>query len=87
MFLPTLLLEMFVLHARLRNKCRSHFHNNPLCDLCDVAEDASHYPFQCRNFSVERQDFNNTGRRFQPLNANVIFFMTIQFGIVKCGLF
>ena len=61
---------MSVLHARLRNKCRSHIHSNPLYDLCDVAEGASHYLFQCRNFSVERQDLNDTGGCLKPLNIN-----------------
>ena len=44
---------MSVLHARLRNKCsglngdlfRNHIRNYPLCDLCDVVEDAYHYFF------------------------------------------
>ena len=71
---------MSVLHARLRNKCsslnsdlfRHHIRNNPLCDLCDVVEDAYHYIFQCRKYTVERQVFNDTVRGFHPLNINVI---------------
>ena len=71
---------MSVLHARLRNKCsglnsdlfRNHIRNNPLCDLCDVVEDAYHYFFQCRKYTVERQVFNDTVRGFHPLNINVI---------------
>ena len=54
---------MSVLHVRLRNKCsglnsdlfRNHIHNNTLCDLCDAVEDAYHYFFQCRKYTVERQ--------------------------------
>ena len=73
---------MSVLHARLRNKCsglnsdlfRNHIRNNPLCELCDVAEDAHHYFFQCRKYSVERQVFNDTVRGFQSLNINVILY-------------
>ena len=45
-----------------------------LCDLNDVVEDASHYLFQCRKVSVERQDFNDTVRGFQPLNINMILY-------------
>ena len=71
---------MSVIHARLRNNCsghnsnlfRNHIRNNPLCDLCDVAEDVSHYFFQCRKYSVERQVFNDTNIGFHPLYINVI---------------
>ena len=71
---------MSVLHARLRNKWsglnsdlfRNHIHNNPLCDWCDVVEDAYHYFFQCRKYTVERQVFNDTVRGFHPLHINVI---------------
>ena len=59
---------MSVLHARLRNNCsalnsdlfRNRIRNNPLYDLCDVAEDAYHYFFRCRKYSVERKVFNDT---------------------------
>ena len=72
---------MSVLHARLRNNCsslnsdlfRNHISNNPLCDLCNVAEDAYHY-FQCRKYSVERQVFNDTVMGFRPLNIHVILY-------------
>ena len=71
---------MSVLHARLRNKCsglnrdlfRNHIGNTPLCDLCDVVENAYHYFFQCRKYIVERQVFNDTFRGFHPLNINAI---------------
>ena len=71
---------MFVLHVRLRNKYsglngdlfRNHIRNNPFCDLCGVVEDAYHYFFQCRKYTVERQVFNDKVRGFQPLNINVI---------------
>ena len=64
---------MSVLHARLRNKCsglngdlfRNHIRYNPFCELCDVVEDAYHYFFQCRKYTVERQVFNDTVRGFQ----------------------
>ena len=45
-----------------------------LCDLCDVAEDAYHYFFQCRKYSVERQVFNDTVVDFHLLNINVILY-------------
>ena len=70
---------MSVLHARLRNNCsglnsdlfRNHIRNSPICDLCDVAEDAYHYYFfQCRKHFVERQVFNDTIIGFHPLNIN-----------------
>ena len=56
---------MSVLHARLQNKFsglngdlfRNQIRNNPLCDLCDVVEDAYHYFFQRRTYTVERQGF------------------------------
>ena len=71
---------MCALHARLRNKCsglnrdlfRNHISNNPLFDLCDVVEDAYHYFFQCRKYSVKRQVFNDTVRGLHHLNINVI---------------
>ena len=75
---------MSVLHARLRNNCSginndlfsNHISNNRLCDLCNVAEDAYHYFFQCRKYSVERQVFNDTVIGFIPLNINVILYGT-----------
>ena len=68
---------MSVLNAKLRNKCsglngdlfRNHIRNNP---LCDVVEDAYHYFFQCRKYTVERQVFNDTVRGFHPLNIILI---------------
>ena len=75
---------MSVLHARLRNNCSGlnsdHFRNhistcnNPLCDLCNAAEDAYHYFFQCRKYSVEKQVFNGTVIGFHPLNINMILY-------------
>ena len=73
---------MSVLHARLRNNCsglnsdlfRNHISNNPLCDLCNVAEDAYHFFFQCGEYSVERQVFNDTDIGFHPLNINVVLY-------------
>ena len=70
---------MSVLHTRQRNKgislnsdlFRNHIRNNPLCDLCDVVEDAYHYFFQCRKYSVESQVFKYTVRGFHHLNINV----------------
>ena len=70
-------------HARLRNYCsaldsylfRNHIRNDPLCDLCDVVEDAYHYFFQCRKYSVERQVFNDTVIGFHPLNINTILLL------------
>ena len=73
---------MSVIHAHLRNKCsglnsdlfRNHSRNNPLCDLYDMVEDAYHYFFQCRKYSVERQVFHDTIRGFWPLNINMIIY-------------
>ena len=52
---------MSVLHTRLRNKCsslnsdlfRNHIRNNPLCDLCDVEEDAYRYNFNAVNILLK----------------------------------
>ena len=52
---------MYALNARVRNKCIdlnsdpfiNHIRNNPLCYLRNVIEDAHHYVFQCRKYSVE----------------------------------
>ena len=68
-----------VLHARLRNNCsnlnndlfRNHLRDNPLCDLCGMIEDAIHYFFHCRKFTMERQVFNDTVRVFQPLSIDM----------------
>ena len=69
-----------ILHARLRNNCsnlnndlfRNHLHVNPLCDLCGMIEDAIHYFFHCRKFTMEWQVFNDTVRVFQPLSIDMI---------------
>ena len=74
-----------ILHARLRNNCsnlnndlfRNHLRDNPLCDLCGMIEDAIHYFFHCRKFTMERQVFNDTVRVFQPLSI----------GMILCGNF
>ena len=71
-----------VLHARLRNRCSNlnndlyinHIRDNPLCDLCGVVEDAIHYFFHCRRYTIERQVFNDTVRMLQPLSINLILF-------------
>ena len=71
-----------VLYARLRNRCsylyndlfRNYICDNPLCDFCSVEEDAIHYFFHCRKFTIKRQVFNDTGRVFQPLSINLIIF-------------
>ena len=52
------------------------------CDLCDMVEDASHYFFQCRKYTVERQVFTDTVSGFKPLNINVILYGN-KIGIVK----
>ena len=69
-----------ILHARLRNNCsnlnndlfRNHLRDNPLCDLCGMIEDAIHFFFHCRKFTMERQVFNDTVRVFQPLSIDMI---------------
>ena len=62
----------FVIHARLRNKCssvnndlfRNHISDNPLCDLCGVIEDVTHYFFHCIKYFDEIQVFNDTARKY-----------------------
>ena len=49
-------------------------HDNPLCDLCGMIEDAIHYFFHCRKFTLERQVFNDTVRVFQPLSIDMILY-------------
>ena len=69
-----------ILYTRLRNNCsnlnddlfRNHIHDNPLCDLCGKVEDAIHYFFNCRKFTIVRQGFNDTVRVFQPLSIDMI---------------
>ena len=71
-----------VTHARLRNNCsslindlfRNHVCDSPLCDLCGVIEDATHYFFHCINYFDEIQVYNDTDRVFQPLT---IIFLTL----------
>ena len=71
-----------VIHARLRNKYssvnndlfRNHIRDNPLCDLCGVIEDGTHYFFHCIKYFDEKQVFNDTVRVFQPLTINLILF-------------
>ena len=71
-----------VLHARLRNRCSNlnndlyinHIRDNPLCDLCGVVEDAIHYFFHCRRYTIERQVFNDTVVMLQPQSINLILF-------------
>ena len=66
-----------ILHARLRNNC-SNLNNdlfrNHLRNLCGMVEDAIHYFFHCRKFTIERQILNNTVRVFQPLSIDMILF-------------
>ena len=74
---------MFVLRAKLRNNCsginsdlfRNHISNNSVCDLCNVSEDAYHFFFQCRKYSVERHFFNDTVIGVHSLNINVILYL------------
>ena len=69
-----------ILHARLRNNCsnlnndlfRNHLRDNPLCDLCGMIEDAIHYFFHCRKFTIEWQVLNDTVRVFHPLSIDMI---------------
>ena len=64
----------------VRNNCsnlnndifRNHLRDNPLCDLCGMIEDAIHYFFHCRKFTLERQVFNDTVRVFQTLSIDMI---------------
>ena len=68
---------MSILHVRLRNiynglnsdLLRNQIHNNPLCGLCDVVEDAYHYFLQYRKYSVERQVFNDTVSGLNTINV------------------
>ena len=52
----------------------NHIRDNPLCDLCGVVEDAIHYFFHCRRYTIERQVFNDTVVMLQPLSINLILF-------------
>ena len=69
-----------ILHTRLRNNCsnlnndlfRNHLRDNSLCDLCGMVEDATHYFFDCRKFTIERQVFNDRVRVFQLLSIKMI---------------
>ena len=51
---------------------RNHTSDNPLCDLCGMVEDATHYFFHCRKLTIESQGINNTVRVFQPLSIDMI---------------
>ena len=70
------------MHARLRNNCsnpnndlfRNHICVNPLYDLRGMVEDAIHYFFHCRKFTIVRQVFNDTIRVFQPLSIDMILY-------------
>ena len=71
-----------VIYARLRNNCsnlnndlfKKHVYDNPLCDLCDVIEDAVHYFFHFIKYFDERQVFNDTVIVFQPITISLILF-------------
>ena len=39
-----------------------------------MVEDAIHYFFHCRRYTTERQVFNDTVRKLQPLSNNLILF-------------
>ena len=82
-----------ILHARLRNNCsnfnndlfRNHLRDNPLCDLCGMVEDAIHYFFHCREFTIERQVFNDTsidmilcGNFNLNMENNIVLFRAIH---------
>ena len=82
---------MGLLNAQLRNKCTMfdndtfiyHIHHNPLCDKCGVVEDAIHYFFNYRKFTIiERLAFNDTVRVFQP-KVLICFFLAIITVILK----
>ena len=53
---------------------RNHIHDNPLCNLCGVMEDATYYFFHCIKIIDERQVFIDTVRVFQPLTTNLTLF-------------
>ena len=54
---------------------RYHIHHNPLSDNCGVEDDAVHFFFNYRTFTIiERLAFNDTIRVFQPPNINLILF-------------
>ena len=71
-----------VLHARLKNRCSNlindlyinHIHDKPLCDLCGVVEDAIHYFFHCRRYTIEIQGFKDTVRMLQPISIYLLLF-------------
>ena len=39
-----------------------------------MVEEAVHYFFHCRKFTIERQVFNDTVRAFQPLSIDMILY-------------
>ena len=43
---------------------RNYIRDNPLCDLCGVVKDETHYVFHCRKFTIKRQVLNDTVRVF-----------------------
>ena len=67
-----------VIHARLRNNCnspnndlfRNHFSDNPLCDLCGVIEDATHFFLSLYKIFDEIQVFNDTVRKHVFINTS-----------------
>ena len=61
---------------------RNHILDNPLCDLCGVVEDATHYYFHCIKYSDERQVISGTVRAYHPLNIDLIIFAP-KTGILK----
>ena len=63
-----------VLHARLRNRCSNLNNDLYINHIRDVVEDAIHYFFHCRRYTIERQVFNDTVEMLQPLSINLILF-------------
>ena len=61
---------------------RNHGCNNPLCDVCGVIEDVTHYFFHSIKYIDERQVFNDTVNVCQPLTINLIF-LEAKTGILK----
>ena len=51
----------------LRSKCMTVCYHHGM-----KIEDAIHYFFHCRKFTLERQVFNDTVRVFQPLSIDMI---------------
>ena len=52
--------------------CRNHLRDSPLCDCLDEIEDAEHYLFRCRRFTIPRLSLFQKTRHLHPLNTHLL---------------